>query len=210
MLPCGSVYSITPNSVGKTPLFSYQHKEFGSITKEFLPCWMIPYSWLYLGVPQSRDGTVMVLWESGQEIPAPFSVCSMWNGNAKGREISCFDSNKTSPKFWIDFSRDSSLQHFRRSSRLGECGNAVRHVLSAVLNSSLVLIFVDPFNPWTVAEEGPELTKSLRALCSKQFRFMMALEIFLWRVCDIGWNFIRPTLENQFTKGRSRKVLVNH
>lgn len=202
MLSCTSVYSITPNAVEKH--FSHSSSSSSIANREVLPCWMIPYSWLCLGVSQRRNGTVtLAQWEPGQGIPAPSSVCSMRNGNAEGRDIGCFGRNKTSLKFWIDFSRDS-LQHFRRSSRSSE--NAVRHVLSSVLNSNLVFIFVDPYNPWTVAES----TKSLRAPCSKRFGFTMALEIFLWRVCDIGWNFIRPALENQFTKGRSRKILVNH
>lgn len=76
-------------------------------------------------------------------IPNPFSL---GNGNAEGRD-GCLGGNKTSPKFWIGISRDSSLQDFRRSSKLSECGNAVRQILSSVLFSNLVLIFGGPFNP---------------------------------------------------------------
>lgn len=118
MLPGESVYSITLNAVEK---YHFSHSISSSIANgEVLPCWMIPYSWLYPGVSQRRNGTVtLVQWEPGQGIPAPSSVCSMRNGNAEGRDIGCFGSKKTCLKFWIDFSRDS-LQHFRRSSRSSE------------------------------------------------------------------------------------------
>lgn len=81
MLPCESVYSITPNSLDKTSLFSYSSRNLA----EFLPCWMIPNSWLYLGVSQRRDGTVtLVQWEPGWgfQTPSPWGTATLREGMA--------------------------------------------------------------------------------------------------------------------------------
>lgn len=74
MLLCESVYSITPNSLEKTSLFSYNSRNLAA----FLPCWMIPYSWLYLGVSQRRDPPWP--WCSGSQAGEfqTLSPCASW------------------------------------------------------------------------------------------------------------------------------------